>query len=95
MRAARRRRAVRLETLLGTVLALMLVVPPDTGSEDCRQAKADYQSSLAEVRDALRAFARCVAASHGRDPCTADMQTLDDADDDFEDAVSGYKAACR
>ena len=39
-------------------------------------------------------YEQCVAASKGKDKCAAEMRQLDDAHDDFEDAVNDYKQAC-
>jgi hypothetical protein len=42
----------------------------------------------------LRAYEQCVAASKGKEKCAAEMQQLDDAHDDLEDAIDDYKQAC-
>jgi hypothetical protein len=46
------------------------------------------------VTNALRNYEQCVSASKGQDKCAAEMQQLDDAHDDFEEAVNDYKQAC-
>lgn len=76
------------------VVILALVSPPATGIADCQSAGDAFQSVLAKVVNALRGYEQCIASSNGKDKCTAEMQAVDDAQDDFEDAVDEYKKAC-
>ena len=76
------------------LFTLALVSPPGTGALNCANASDTFQSAISKVVEALRAYEQCVAASKGKDKCTAEMQALDDAHDDFEDAVDDYKQAC-
>ncbi|HZT89437.1 MAG TPA: hypothetical protein VFA12_15795 [Stellaceae bacterium] len=85
---------MRLDTLWGTALVLALMIPPSMGSVECRHAKADYDSALADVREALADYAKCLSSSHGRKTCSKEMDALDDAQDDLEDAVTTYGTMC-
>jgi hypothetical protein len=76
------------------LITLALVSPPATGTGDCSTSGDAFQAAMAKVVDALRNFEQCVAASKGKDKCAAEMQQLDDAHDDFEDAVDDVKKAC-
>ena len=76
------------------MITLAVVSPPTTGTVDCQSAGEAFQAALSKVVNALRGYEQCVAASKGKDKCAAEMQQLDDAHDDFEDAVNDYKQAC-
>jgi hypothetical protein len=91
---------------LGAALAVAVMAAPGTGSapgpgstpgagsEECRRAATDFDETVADVREAVRTYEKCVSASHGRNNCSAEIQALDDSHDDFEDAVASYTAAC-
>ena len=57
-------------------------------------ARKQSGTNMVKVVDALRAYEHCVAASKGKEKCAAEMQQLDDAHDDLEDAIDDYKQAC-
>ena len=76
------------------VVVLALASPPATGIADCQNAGDAFQAVLAKVVNALRGYEQCIAGSNGKDKCTAEMQAVDNAQDDFEDAVDEYKKAC-
>ncbi|MBV8492986.1 MAG: hypothetical protein JO162_05865 [Alphaproteobacteria bacterium] len=76
------------------VVILALASPPATGIADCQGAGDAFQAALAKVVNALRGYEQCIASSNGKVKCTAEMQAVDDAQDDFEDAVDEYKKAC-
>lgn len=76
------------------VVILALVSPPATGIADCQSAGDAFQAVLAKVVNALRGYEQCIASSNGKNKCTTEMQAVDDAQDDFEDAVDEYKKAC-
>ena len=65
------------------------------GPEECREAAAKYESAVADVRAALRAYAHCISNSEGHDDCSTEFATLQSAHDDFESAVSAYESDCR
>ena len=75
------------------MITLAVVSPPTTGTGDCQSAGEAFQAVVAKVTNALRAYEQCVSASKGQDKCSAEMQQLDDAHDDFEDAVLGWGSA--
>ena len=81
-------------TVSAAMITLALVSPPASGTGDCSTAGDAFQATLAKVVNALRSYEQCVAASSGKDKCSAEMQALDDAHDDFEDVVNDYKQAC-
>jgi hypothetical protein len=76
------------------LITLALVSPPSTGIADCQSAGDAFQAALTKVVNALRSYEQCIAASSGKDKCSAEIQAVDDAHDDFEDAVNDYKQAC-
>ena len=71
------------------VLALLAVPNPDRA--DCGNIGGRYGSAVARLGEALRAYMGCVAASDRRHDCAAEMQALDDAHDDFAEAVADAK----
>ena len=73
---------------------LALVSPPGTGVVNCANANDTFQTAMAKVVEALHAYEQCIAASKGKDKCAAEIQALDDAHDNLEDAVDDYKQAC-
>jgi hypothetical protein len=81
-------------TAAAGMITLALVSPPATGAGDCSTAGDAFQAALSKVTSALRNYEQCVSASKGQDKCAAEMQQLDDAHDDFEEAVNDYKQAC-
>jgi len=74
------------------MVALALLVAPDVDKAECGKLADRYSAAVSEVVDALRSYAKCVAASDQRDDCAAQMQALDNAHDDFADAVTDAKA---
>lgn len=76
------------------LFTLALVSPPGTGALNCASANDTFQAALTKVIEALRGYEHCVAASRGTEKCAAEMQQLDDAHDDLEDAIDDYKQAC-
>jgi hypothetical protein len=76
----------------GALMVLAVIAAPP--SEDCPSAGEAYQAAANKVIKALRDYEECIAKSHGRDKCAAEIQALDDAHDDFEDAVADYAKAC-
>ena len=81
-------------SLSGGLVALALLAAPHADKADCGNVADRYRSAIAQIADALRSYATCVAASDKRDDCAAEMQALDNAHDDFADAVDDWKA-CR
>ncbi len=84
----------RLHSLSAGVLALALLAAPNTVRVDCGNAADRYTAAVAQVIDALRTYEKCVSSNDKRYDCAAEMQALDDAHDDFADAVADAKA-CR
>jgi hypothetical protein len=81
----------RLHSLSAGLVALALLVAPDADKADCGNFAARYTTAVAEVADALRVYAECVATSDKHDDCAAQIQALDNAHDDFADAVADAK----
>ncbi len=81
-----------MHSLSTSLVALALLVAPDVDKADCGNLADRYSAAVAEVVDALRGYAKCLAASDQRDDCAAQMQALDNAHDDFADAVADAKA---
>ena len=83
-----------MHSLSAGLVVLALLVAPDADKADCGNIADRYAAAVAQVVDALRSYAKCVAASDKRDDCAAQMQALDNAHDNFADAVADAKA-CR
>ena len=83
-----------MHSLSAGLVVLALLVAPDADKADCGNLADRYTAAVAEVADALRVYAKCVAASDKRDDCAAQMQALDNAHDEFADAVADAKG-CR
>jgi hypothetical protein len=80
-----------LHTLSAGLVALALLVAPDADKAYCGNVADRYTASLARVADAVQSYAKCVAASDKRDDCAAEMLALDNAHDDFAEAVADAK----
>jgi hypothetical protein len=74
--------------------ALALLAAPGADKADCGHLADRYTAAAAKVIDALRSYGTCVTSGDKHDDCAAEMQALDDAHDDFADAVDDLKA-CR
>jgi hypothetical protein len=81
-----------LHTLSAGLVALALLVAPDADKADCSSVADRYTAAVQRVVDALQGYAKCVAASDKRDDCAAEMQALDNAHDDFAEAVADAKS---
>lgn len=81
----------RSPTLYASFAAFALVTAPNMPSAECGNTTEAYKSSVADVANALRAYAKCVAFSNGHDDCAAEIQALDNAHDNFVDAVADMK----
>jgi hypothetical protein len=84
----------RLHTLSAGLIVLALLVAPNADKTDCGTIGDRYRATIGRVVDAMRNYAKCVAASDKRDDCAAEMQALDDAHDNFADVIADAKA-CR
>jgi hypothetical protein len=82
----------RLHTLSAGLVALALLVAPDTDKADCGAIANRYTAAVGRVVDAMQNYAKCVSASDKRDDCAAEMQALDNAHDDFAEAVADAKS---
>ena len=89
----RRSPAAALASLIVPTVALALL-PPARYHIDCGGATVAYESAVKRLQDALGTLQRCIEQSRGRDKCTAEMQALDEAHDNFEEAVADYTSAC-
>jgi hypothetical protein len=77
--------------LASALLVLTVLAVPNTDSADCGNLADRYSASVTAVAEALRAYGRCIATSDERDNCAAEMQALDNAHDNFADAVADAK----
>ena len=80
-----------MHSLDAAFLTLALLSAPNVERADCGNAADRHRSAAARVIEAAHAYAACVAAGHKHDDCAAEMQTLDNAHDDFADAVADLK----
>ena len=76
------------------LIALALLTAPDAEKADCGTVANRYTAAVAKVLDAVAGYAKCISASAQHDDCAAQMRVLDDAHDDFADAVADAKE-CR
>ena len=76
------------------LVSLALLTAPNTERADCSNAGNRYTAAVTKVISAAQAYEKCVLASNKQDECAAEMQALDDAHDDFVDALADAKA-CR
>jgi hypothetical protein len=81
----------RLHSLAAGAVALALLVAPNTERADCGNAADRYTAAVAQVINALRGYEKCVSSSNRGDDCAAEIQALDNAHDDFADAVADAK----
>jgi len=82
----------RLHTLSAGLVALALLIAPDADKADCSTVANRYTPAVGRVVDAVQNYAKCVAASDKRDDCAAEMLALDNAHDDFAEAVADAKS---
>lgn len=83
-----------MSSLLAGGIVLALLTAPNAGIADCGHAADGYAAAVAKLLGAVRGYEKCIAASAMRDDCAAEMQALDDAHDNFVDAVGNAKG-CR
>lgn len=84
----------RLHSLSGGLIAVVLLVAPNTEQADCSNAAGRYAAAAGHVLEALHTYEKCIAAGPGSGDCAAPMQALDDAHDNFADAVADM-AGCQ
>lgn len=80
-----------MSSLLAGRVALALLTAPNAGIADCGHAVDGYTVAVAKVLGAVRTYEKCIAKSAMRDDCAAEMQSLDDAHDNFVDALGNAK----
>lgn len=84
-----------LRPIVCTLLILVAAVDSSPGASDCAKISATFKAIVAAVADADSAYRSCVAASRGRDDCTAEYGDLDLATARFKAMVRDYLKACR
>jgi hypothetical protein len=72
-------------------VALALITAPNAKAADCAKAANQYTAAVVKVTEALRVFEKCVASGDKRNDCTDEFETLDEAHDDFVDAIEDLK----
>jgi hypothetical protein len=83
-----------LHAAAAVIAVLAVASPPQTEPSDCAGATAHYKETLEAVTVVLHKYEACLSASNGHDHCAAEIQALDNAHDDFDDAVSDSEKAC-
>ena len=73
------------------LIAMVVLAAPSPERIDCGTVGARYDAAIAKVVETLRAYEKCVASSDKQNDCSAEMQALDTAHDDFADAVDDAK----
>jgi hypothetical protein len=77
------------------MVTAMLLIAPSPDALDCANAMSAYNAALAKLRSALGTYQRCIEESNGRDKCAGEIQALDQAHDNFEDALADYTSSCQ
>jgi hypothetical protein len=81
--------------VIGALLVFVVASMADSNTDACQRVAMRYEIAAAAITDALRSYEKCIAASRGRDTCSAEFSDLDVAQDRFETAVSEYDERCR
>jgi hypothetical protein len=61
---------------------------------ECQEAIGRYSRATKEISEYLRIYTNCVWSSRGRNDCSSEFSSLEDAQHDFEKAVSRYRKEC-
>jgi hypothetical protein len=83
-----------LHAAAAVIAVLAVASPPQTEPSDCAGATEHYKQTLEAVMASLHKYEACLSASNAHDHCAAEIQALDNAHDDFDDAVSDSEKAC-
>jgi len=83
-----------LTSAAASLLMLTVIVAPTADNPDCRNATKQYDDAVAKLKTALHEYENCVDNSRGRNDCAAEIKAVDDAHDDFEEAVADFGDAC-
>jgi hypothetical protein len=70
---------------------LAVAATPNVDKADCGNAGNRRTAAIAKVTEALQAYQKCIAGAEKGKDCADEMQALDDAHDDFADAVADEK----
>jgi len=73
---------------------VVLAAASTDGMDSCRRLGADYEAAAAAIDETLSVYRKCVATSLRRDPCSAEFEDVDVAQDRFETVVADYKKRC-
>jgi hypothetical protein len=85
---------LRLHAAAAIIAAVAVTSPPQTDPDDCAGAAEHYKQAVEAATNAVHKYEACIAASNAHNHCSAEVQLLDNAHDDFEDAVSESEKAC-
>jgi len=78
-------------SLFFSVAALVVLAAPQPDNADCANAGGRYRAAVQAVAEAWKSYGKCVAESNEKNECAAEMQALDDAHDNFLDALDDAK----
>jgi hypothetical protein len=81
--------------VIGALLVFVVASMADSNTDACQRVAMRYEIAAAAITDALHSYEKCIAASRGRDTCSAEFSDLDVAQDRFETAVSESDERCR
>jgi hypothetical protein len=76
------------------LLMVALLPVPNTERADCANLADRTRAAAAKVIEALRVYEKCLSSGDAHNDCEREMQTVDDAHDDFVDPVAEAKS-CR
>ena len=80
-----------MHSLSATLAALALLAAPNAETVDCGSVAERYAASLAKVMEAIDTYRKCVSSSDKQNNCAAQIEALDNAHDEFADAVGDAK----
>jgi hypothetical protein len=82
---------IQVPHLAAGLLALAVMSAPDIDTSDCANISGQYKTAVAKVVEALHGYERCIATNDQHNECAAEIQALDNAHDNFVDAVNDAK----
>jgi hypothetical protein len=84
----------RFIAIIVAIVVLGTVSRSHANPEECQEAVSEYKATKEDVGNALATYTGCLSGNDGHDDCSSEFETLKNAQDDFEDAVSKYESEC-
>lgn len=74
-----------------SLVAVALLATPDVDKLDCPAANEEYTTTVNKLIETIRSYEKCVSSGDKHNDCSAEMQAVDSAHDDFADAIADLK----